>query len=304
MARNNRFDYRHVAAALRPRLGRLAHHPPREIRRLPTTRISDRGTIASRISLVTPSFNQATYIERTLRSVLEQNYPYLDYWVQDGASTDQTAELLERWQPRIAGWRSEPDQGQSDALNRGFARTTGEIMGWLNADDLLLPGSLECIAHYFTCHPEIDVVYGDRLLIDEHDREIGSWILPKHNDAILSWADFVPQETLFWRRTLWQRSGARMDDSFHFAMDWELLVRFRDAGARFAHINRFLGAFRIHEHQKTSASINEVGHPEMDRIRERCLGRTPKQTEILCAVAPYLVKHLGKHLLYRLIGRV
>jgi GT2 family glycosyltransferase len=142
-------------------------------------------------------------------------------------------------------------------------------------------------------------VYGDRLLIDESDMEIGRWIMPGHDSEVLSWADYVPQETLFWRRRIWDRVGGQIDESFKFAMDWDLLVRFRDAGARFAHIPRFLGAFRIHEHQKTSAAINEIGHKEMDRIREKLLGRVPGHMEVRKAVIPFLLKHVSTHMAYR-----
>lgn len=273
------------------------------MRRLPDQPTRIDGSALPSISLVTPSFNQSKYLERTIRSVLDQNYSNLEYRVQDGGSKDGTVDVLESWQEGLSGWRSESDRGQSDALNRAFSKTRGEIMAWLNADDLLLPGALACVADYFARYPEVDVVYGNRLLIDEDDREIGCWILPRHDDGVLSWVDFVPQETLFWRRRVWERAGARVDESFRFAMDWDLLIRFREAGAKITHIDRFLGAFRIHAHQKTCASINDVGHPEMDRIRKRCLGRVPNQREIRRAVAPYIARHMTRHLLHRITGR-
>lgn len=294
--RVHRYIWSRYVSAVLPRLGRLNHYRPRPIRFLPQYPATRSKSSLPRISIVTPSFNQGEYIERTLRSILDQDYPNLEYLIQDGASTDGTVKILESLQDSSANWTSEPDSGQADALNRAFSNTKGELMSWLNADDLLLPGALNCVADFFLNHPEIDVVYGDRLLIDEHDKEIGCWVLPRHDDAILSWADFVPQESLFWRRAIWERTGARIDNSFEFAMDWELLVRFREAGARFAHIDRFLGAFRIHDHQKTSAAIRDVGYEEMNRLRKRCLGYVPSQTRIRCAIAPYLAKHLVTHL--------
>ena len=143
----------------------------------------------------------------------------------------------------------------AQAINRGFAHSTGDIMAYLNADDLLLPGSLNFVAAYFEAHPDIDVVYGHRVLIDADGAEIGRWVLPPHEDEVLSWADFVPQETLFWRRDMGERAGGAMDESFRFALDWDLLLRFRDAGARFVRLPRFLGAFRcmpIKRHQPSS----------------------------------------------------
>ena len=125
-----------------------------------------------------------------------------------------------------------------------------------------------------------------------------------HSDEVLSWADYVPQETLFWRRRIWDKAGGRIDETFRFAMDWDLLVRFRDAGAKFAHIRRFIGAFRVHEAQKTSAVINEVGHREMNRIRERALGRVPEPLEVSRAVRPYLIRHVLRQALHRIARRL
>ena len=177
-------------------------------------------------------------------------------------------------------------------------------MGWLNSDDLLLPGSLAFVGDYFARHPEVDVVYGNRLLIDENDQEIGRWILPGHDGRALRWADYVPQETLFWRRELWDRVGAQLDESFQFAMDWDLLVRFQEAGAKFAHLPRFLGAFRVHAAQKTSGSIDDFGFKEMTRIRKRLHGRTPGYAEIRAALARFMLHHILHDLLYRLKTRL
>ena len=293
-----------LARRFGPRIGNLNQYPPRPLR-LPRRYV---GTVPEAklpsISLVTPSFNQGRFLERTLCSVLDQGYPKLEYRLQDGGSQDGTRMVLERYGDRLTRWVSAPDDGQSHAINLGFANTSGEIMAWLNADDLLLPGALACVADYFANHPDVDVVYGDRILIDDQDQEVGHWILPKHVDWVLSWADFVPQETLFWRRDIWERSGGAIDESFRFAMDWDLLVRFRDAGAVFAHIPRFLGGFRVHPQQKTSAEIGSVGMDEMDRIRDRIHGRRVTRAEIHRALIPYLTRHVARHLLARAFSRV
>jgi glycosyltransferase involved in cell wall biosynthesis len=253
------------------------------------------------VSIVTPSYNQAGYIGRTMDSVLGQNYPNLEYFVQDGGSQDGTVEVLKVYSNQLSGWESKPDGGQSQAINLSFARTSGEIMAWLNSDDVLLPGAIHTAVEYFNRHPEVDVVYGNRLLIDENDMEIGRWIMPGHDSGVLSWADYVPQETLFWRRRIWDKVGGKIDESFKFAMDWDLLVRFRDVGAHFAHIPRFMGAFRIHEHQKTLAVINEIGHKEMDRIRERLLGKVPTRKDIHKSVLPFMLKHVVVDFTHRII---
>ena len=282
---------------LRPRLGVLYQHPPIPLG-MPVAGAPPRHDLP-RISLVTPSFRQAGFIGRTVESVLSQGYPGLEYFIQDGGSEDGTVEVLRAYEGRIAGWDSRRDSGQSQAINRAFARTSGEIMGWLNSDDILLPGALAAIGDFFARHPDVDVVYGHRVLIDENDAEIGRWIMPPHDDAVLAWADFVPQETMFWRRRIWDKAGGRIDESFRFAMDWDLIVRFRQAGARFARVTRFIGGFRIHPHQKTSAAIGEVGFQEMNRIRERLLGRVPSPVEVRRAVAPYLLRHLLTDLAWR-----
>ncbi len=281
------------------RLGTLRHHPPRPLRlpsgNPPTPAPEDAPTI----SIVTPSLNQARFLEAAIESVLGQNYPHLEYVVQDGGSDDGSREILDRYSRRLHHWESAPDGGQSSALNRGFARTTGEVMAYLNSDDLLLPGALSYVARFLHDHPKIDVVYGHRVLIDELGREIGRQVIPRHSDRVLSWADFIPQETVFWRRAAWERAGGSVDESFQCAMDWDLLVRLRDGGARMVRLPRFLGAFRVHDDQKNAALGPTLGIDEMQRIRERLHGRPVDQGEALRRVRPYLIRHVLLDQLYR-----
>jgi glycosyltransferase involved in cell wall biosynthesis len=251
------------------------------------------------VSVVTPAFNAGPFLERTLHSVLDQRYPNLEYIVQDGGSTDETPRVLERFRSSLSHVASEPDHGQSEALNRGFRHASGDILAYLNADDLLLPGSLHYVGAFFTSHPDVDVLYGHRVLIDGEDREIGRWVLPPHDQEILSWADYVPQETLFWRRAAWEAAGARIDETFQFAMDWDLLVRFRESGARFVRVPRFLGAFRVHADQKTSARLKTVGADEMSRIRERIHGHAVSRAAIAREIRGYLRRHVVYDRLYR-----
>jgi len=293
-----------VAKAWLPNLGVLNQYPPRPLN-LPEK--YSRPPVLStppRISIVTPSFNQAIFLERTLKSVLEQNYPDLEYIVQDGGSKDGSVEILERYSDRLTFWESKPDEGQTNAINLGFRHASGEIMAYLNSDDLLLPGALAYVATYFEQHPEVDVVYGHRIIIDENDQEIGRWILPAHDDEVLTWVDFVPQETLFWRRRIWESIGGSLDESFHFAMDWDLLLRFRDAGARFARLPGFLAAFRVHPQQKTSAQITDIGFKEMSRLRQRCHGKEVHDSDIKRGVASYMLRHVVAHLRYRIETRL
>lgn len=284
-----------------PKLGVLAQHPPRPLRIPPLPRTSPRSDLPE-ISLVTPSFRHGRFLERTLLSVLAQRYPRLEYVVQDGGSDDGTTDILRSYGSRLARWASERDSGQSQAINRGFASTSGEVMGWLNSDDLLMPAALRRVGELFREHPDVDVVYGNRLIIDDRDMQIGRWILPGHDSEVLSWADYVPQETLFWRRRVWDRIGGRVDESFRFAMDWDLLVRMRDAGAKFMHIPQLMGAFRVHPEQKTSDALRSSGALEMNRIRSRIHGRVPDQPEIDRHVHTFLRRHIradAVHAMYR-----
>jgi len=225
-----------------------------------------------KVSVVTPSFRQAEYLERTMLSVLGEKYPKLEYFVMDGGSTDGSADVIKKYEASLAGWVCERDKGASDAINKGFARATGDIMAWLNSDDLWMPGVIRYVADYFARHPEVDVVYGHRLIIDPHDNQIGHWVMPRHRDQILQWVDFLPQETMFWRRSLWEKVGAQLDPAFTFAFDWDLLVRFQKAGARIVRLPYFMGSFRVHESQKSSAEIGSAGIKEMAQLRERTLG--------------------------------
>jgi glycosyltransferase involved in cell wall biosynthesis len=252
---------------------------------------------------VTPSFGQGHFLERTLYSVVNQNYPALEYVVQDGGSTDETTVVLRRYEDSLLHWVSEPDDGQGDAINRGFAHTTGEIMAYLNSDDLLLPGALAYVARYFTAHPDVDVVYGNRMMIDEHDGHIGSLVLPRHDDEELTLLDFVPQETLFWRRSAWEAAGGQIDASLRFAIDWDLLLRFRESGAKIVRLPRFMGAFRVHDEQKTATWYDEC-LIECELLRRRVHGRAISHDEAVARAAPYMRRHVPHHLWYRLKMRL
>jgi hypothetical protein len=253
------------------RLGELRQHDPKPLGlEIFPGRSADAGELPS-VSIVTPSYNQAEFIERTMDSVLGQGYGPLEYIVMDGASKDRTPELLAARAEKVGSamqWTSERDKGQADAVVKGLARTTGEIMAWLNSDDMFMPGALPFVADYFRRNPDVDVVYGHRVIVDENDGEIGRWILPPYNPESLTFFDFIPQETLFWRRRAWEKVGG-LDTTFQFALDWDLLVRFRDAGCNIVRLPYFTGIFRVHTQQKTSSQIGTVGMQEMGRVRER-----------------------------------
>lgn len=273
---------------LHRRVFRLRHHAPRPLS-LPRHYARPRMLCSPpSISIVTPSFNQGHVLEETIRSVLDQEYPRLEYVVQDGGSTDGSVHVLQRYAARLTYWESAPDGGQAAAINLGLRRTSGEIMAYLNSDDLLLPGSLAYVAEYFQDHPTVDVVYGHRVLINESGEEIGRWVLPPHDDRAIAFADFIPQETMFWRRRAWERIGACLDESFRFAMDWDLILRFRAAGLVFQRAPRFLGAFRVWPDQKSVSAWLPFGRLESEKLTARTLGNTPSRETTRREISRYL----------------
>jgi hypothetical protein len=269
----------------------LSQYPPRTLR-IPAHyhQIAIEKENPPVVSLVTPSFNQGHYLQRTIESVLTQNYPRLEYIIQDGGSTDDTQAILEQYRPHLTHVTSMPDKGQADAINKGFKQSSGDIMAWLNSDDLLLPGTMAYVVNYFQTHPHVDVVYGHRIIVDENDLEIGRWVLPGHDEHVLAWADYVPQETLFWRRRIWEKTGGYLDATYQFAIDWELLLRFQRAGATFVRLPRFLAAFRVHDQQKTSALLDTLGKQEMTRLRTVHHGRQVSPAEVQRNISGYLLR--------------
>ena len=220
-----------------------------------------------KISIVTPSFNQAPFIRWTVRSVLLQRYPNLEYIVMDGGSTDGTREVLEPYVDRFAHYVSGKDNGQADAIRRGLERSGGQIMSYLNSDDVLAPGALHFVARFFAEHPEVDAVYSHRCTVDEGNKVLWYWILPRHNDWYMTRWDLIPQETCFWRRRLFEKAG-NIDPGFRFAMDYDLFVRFMQNG-KMMRVNRFLGAFRKHGEAKTSKLLETVGTEEIAQVWKR-----------------------------------
>ncbi|PDT88631.1 glycosyltransferase [Bradyrhizobium sp. Y36] len=255
------------------------------------------GGDAPRIAMVTPSYNQAQYLGATIESIVGQNYPNLHYHVQDGASIDGTVDLLKSCGESIS-WKSEPDGGQSNAINLGFAGVDSEIMAYLNSDDMLLPGTLAYVANYFMAHPNVDIVYGHRVFVDREGLEVGRAVLPPHDGRALQYADYIPQETMFWRRRVWDKIGP-IDESFHYAMDWDFILRAQEAGFKFVRLPRFLACFRIHDAQKT-ASTYAIGVREMGILRRRVLGFDPTQMQIRRAIAPYLARQVVFHYAHKL----
>ncbi|MEK6278010.1 MAG: FkbM family methyltransferase [Actinomycetota bacterium] len=284
---------------LNPRIGRLSYdqHEPEPVtvpRSYPRARAPDP---APAISVVTPSLNQGRWIEQTIRSVLSQGYPKLEYFVQDGGSGDQTPEVLERYRDLLSGCESAPDRNQTHAINRGFERAGGEILAWLNSDDFYLPGTLNWVARYFARHPSVDVIHGNRVFVDEHGRKVGVWVMPKRAADVVDWLNLVAQETMFWRRRAWERIGAALDEEFDMVMDYELLLRLRHSGARIVHVPRFLAAYRFHEQQR-SFDMNEL-EPHIATLQRKYLGHPTTWEQRVEAARPILRRHTLLHNLHR-----
>ena len=219
------------------------------------------------ISIVTPSFNQGDFVEWTVKSVLRQRYQKLEYIFMDGGSSDTTLQRVNPYVNQFTHFESGQDGGQSAAIAKGFEFATGEIMGFLNSDDVLLPGTLNFVADFFRKNPRIDFIYGHRCIINEHNDVLGHWILPAHNNYLMRRWDLIPQETCFWRRRLFEKQG-NIDPSYRFALDYDLFVRFMKIG-KFKRVNRFLAAFRIHENAKTSMQLKTVGQQEIIRVQKQ-----------------------------------
>ncbi|MFS8050891.1 glycosyltransferase family 2 protein [Rhizobium sp. BR 314] len=272
------------------RLGLLHQYPPRP---LSVSAIGEQGNDSDlpSISIVTPSFNQAAFVGKTVDSVLSQHYPALQYIVQDAVSSDGSQAILANYRGRGVDIIVEADKGQTNALNRGFARSNGEVMAYLNSDDMLLPGTLHMVGRYFRDHPSVEVIYGNRLVVDEQGSEIGRWILPGHDEEVLRFVDYVPQETMFWRRKLWERAGASFDERFHFAMDWDLILRFIRAGAIFNHVPGLFGLFRVHGDQKSQKDFRDRGAREMAELRHEHASGSMHMTQRILRHFAYLWKH-------------
>ena len=219
------------------------------------------------ISIVTCSYQQGKFLDATMRSVLDQRYVNVDYIVIDGGSTDGSTAIIQQYASQLAYWVSEPDDGQTAALIKGFKQSTAEIQGWLCSDDLLLPGALKTVVLFFASHPEVDAVYGDSLWIDS----TGRYLRPKkeigfNRFAFLFDHNYISQPSMFWRKRLYDKVNG-LDASFNLAMDADLWERF-SRHTKIAHIPQYISCMRYYPEQKTRA-LKPKGLLEDRKIRQR-----------------------------------
>ena len=223
-----------------------------------------------RVTIVTPSYNQADFLEETLRSVLLQGYPNLEYIVIDGGSKDGSVEVIRKYERHLAYWVSEKDKGASHAIAKGFQRATGSILAYLNSDDPYLPGAIQSAVELFERSPECDVVFGDTYWTDSRGAVICERRqTPFSATGYLYGGADLQQPSTFWRRGLYQKVGG-MNPEYQTAFDTDLFVRFVVAKAKFRHVKRFFSCFRIHADAKSSTLIDQRAE-ELARIRSTYL---------------------------------
>lgn len=211
------------------------------------------------VSIVTPSLNQGRFIRATIESILVQDYPNLEYWVMDGGSTDETVEILESYGDQIR-WRSEPDNGQSQAVNKGWKCSNGDILGWVNADDLLEPFAVWSAVEKLSAKQSVGAVYGDTFYIDEVDKIIQPYSTRTYNyEALVSETEnFIPQPSVFIRRTVLEKTGF-LNERLHYVMDYDLWLRM-GLIAPMEYLPTPMAALRLHSKAKTVKAMSRFAN--------------------------------------------
>jgi glycosyltransferase involved in cell wall biosynthesis len=203
-----------------------------------------------KITVVTPSYNQGQFLEETILSVIGQHYPNLEYIIIDGGSTDESVEVIKKYEQHLACWVSEKDRGQAHAINKGFSRATGDILAWLNSDDMYLPGALSYIASRLDTERS-ELLFGNCLhFVNNEQTAYGSDVQKAHERINLLLADYIIQPSSFWTKEAWLKTGP-LDETLCFGFDWEWYIRAKKAGVSFKPDKKYLSLYRIHGEHKT-----------------------------------------------------
>lgn len=203
-----------------------------------------------KISIVTCSYNQGHFLEETILSVIGQHYPNLEYIIIDGGSTDNSVEIIRKYEKHLAYWVSEKDEGQTAALNKGFSKATGSILGWLNSDDVYLPGALQFAASNLNTE-QSELLFGNCFHFTEGTPKArGSDVVGSHKIYDLLLRDYVIQPSSFWTRAAWLETGT-LDETFNYSFDWDWFIRAQQAGVAFKPVEKYLSIYRLHDAHKT-----------------------------------------------------
>jgi glycosyltransferase involved in cell wall biosynthesis len=233
------------------------------------------------ISIVTPSYNQGCYIKRTIQSVLTQEISDLEYIVVDGGSTDETISILKRYSNQLK-WVSEKDNGQADAINKALKLVRGDIIGWLNSDDIYYPDAIKKIKDYFATHPEVDVVYGDAYHIDQLDQILEKYPTEEWCLEHFKKTCFISQPTVFWRRRVLEMHGY-LNNSLHYCLDYEYWLRLALSGVRFGYLKEILAGSRLYPGTKTVSAPLKAQCEALSMLRAQ-LGYVPREWLITYAI--------------------